>query len=210
MLSWTRMEVASCGFPSTFHCLVFTSHVPKTDALPTALHSGFFTLINNLTAIYLANQRISNKFCRLLHAKQSLKGCAKQFGRVPIRSRTNLVMRFSCAVLPSCVQSSHSEATALVLRDLSQATRKCKGRDCLCKLLFYAQNSSLHNLSQQLRFWLIVTPLFSKKQHTCSAYCLALATHKLSQHSKYHHLLCTCGQRESNPYPLLGRQTICH
>ena len=74
MLSWTRMEVASCGFPSTFHCLVFTSHVPKTDALPTALHSGFFTLINNLTAIYLANQRISNRFCRLLHAKQSLKG----------------------------------------------------------------------------------------------------------------------------------------
>ena len=53
------MEVTSCGFSSTFHCLVFTSHVPKTDALPTALHSGFFTLVNNLTNIYLADQHIS-------------------------------------------------------------------------------------------------------------------------------------------------------
>ena len=36
-----------------------------------------------------------------------------------------------------------------------------------------------------------------------------LAQHKLcsAKGHYYHHLLCACGQRESNPYPLLGRQT---
>ena len=81
--------------------MVFTSHVPKTDALPTALHSGLFTLINNLTAIYLANQCISNRFCRLLHAKQYLKALS-WVSVLRVSSLESRVSSLYGCVFPSC------------------------------------------------------------------------------------------------------------